>query len=103
MVSVAARKLQVAYARKRGISCRSACSLLRVARSGLRYESKLQNRQCRSSYLHPRARHAVPALWLSSHPNPRSPQGPLDELWQDVPIVALCRSAGAAQTPASAR
>jgi len=44
MVSVAARKLQVAYACKRGISCRRACALLRVARSGLRYESKLQKR-----------------------------------------------------------
>jgi len=34
--------LQVEYARKRGVSCDRACALLRVAHSGLRYESKLQ-------------------------------------------------------------
>lgn len=50
MVGVAARKLQVAYARKRGISCRRACALLRVARSGLRYESKLQMAIVASAY-----------------------------------------------------
>ncbi len=42
MVSVSARRRQVAYARSRGVSCRRACDLLSVARSALRYESKMQ-------------------------------------------------------------
>jgi len=41
MVSAQARREQVAYARRRGISCRRACALLSVARSALGYESKL--------------------------------------------------------------
>jgi putative transposase len=40
MVSVSARRQQVAYARERGVSCRRACALLSVARSALGYESK---------------------------------------------------------------
>jgi len=41
MVSVSARRQQVAYARGRGVSCRRACVLLSVARSSLGYESRL--------------------------------------------------------------
>jgi putative transposase len=44
MVSVPARRRQVAYAQKRGLSCRRACSLMSVARSSLSYESKLVER-----------------------------------------------------------
>ena len=44
MVSTAARRQQVAYAVRRGLSCRRACALVRVARSGLRYDSKLEKR-----------------------------------------------------------
>lgn len=40
MVSVPARRRQVEYACKRGLSLRRACSLFRVARSTWRYESK---------------------------------------------------------------
>ena len=40
MVSASVRRQQVAYAQRRGLSCRTACQLLRVARSSLRYESK---------------------------------------------------------------
>jgi len=40
MVSASARRLQVEFARKRGLSCRRACWLLRVARSSLQYELK---------------------------------------------------------------
>lgn len=39
MVSVPARRKQVAYARMRGLSERRACTLLKVARSALHYES----------------------------------------------------------------
>jgi putative transposase len=39
MVSATARRLQVAFAQQRGLSCRRACRLLRVARSTLTYES----------------------------------------------------------------
>ena len=44
MVSVKARRGQVAYATKRGLSQRQACRLLSVARSGLGYESRLAKR-----------------------------------------------------------
>jgi putative transposase len=41
VVSVPARRQQVAYAVKRGVSVRRACTLLRVARSSLNYASRL--------------------------------------------------------------
>jgi putative transposase len=44
MVSVPARRRQVAYARSRGVSCRRACGLVSVARSSLGYESKMDEK-----------------------------------------------------------
>ena len=44
MVSASARRRQVEYARHRGVSCRRACSLMSVARSTLRYTSKVAAR-----------------------------------------------------------
>ena len=44
MVSASSRRRQVEYARKRGITCRRACALLSVARSMLRYRSRLAER-----------------------------------------------------------
>ena len=44
MVSASSRRRQVEYARKRGLSCRRACTLLSVARSTLRYRSRLVER-----------------------------------------------------------
>jgi putative transposase len=41
MVSARVRRTQVAYAHARGISLRRACGLLSVARSALRYQSRL--------------------------------------------------------------
>lgn len=41
MVSASARRRQVAYVSKRGLSIRRACALLSVARSTLGYESRL--------------------------------------------------------------
>jgi len=41
MVSASDRRRQVEYARNRGVSCRRACVLLSVARSALRYKSRL--------------------------------------------------------------
>jgi putative transposase len=41
MVSAPGRRQQVEYARRRGLSCRRACALLKVARSALNYQSKL--------------------------------------------------------------
>ena len=40
MVSVPARRQQVAYAREHGVSARRACTLLSVARSALHYRSR---------------------------------------------------------------
>jgi putative transposase len=39
MVSVPARREQVAYAMRRGLSLRRSCMLLKVSRSALRYRS----------------------------------------------------------------
>ena len=44
MVSAPARRQQVAYATKRGLSTRRACALLSVARSALLYESRLRQK-----------------------------------------------------------
>jgi putative transposase len=44
MVSAQARRSQVAYAQRRGVSVRKACALLSVARSTLGYESRLVKR-----------------------------------------------------------
>ncbi len=41
MVSARARRLQVGYARNRGLSVRRACALIGVSRSTMGYESKL--------------------------------------------------------------
>jgi len=41
MVSVQARRQAVAFIKNRGLSERRACTLIRIARSSLRYESKL--------------------------------------------------------------
>jgi putative transposase len=44
MVSACARRKQIAYVRKRGISLRRSCALLQVARSTVGYESTLAKR-----------------------------------------------------------
>ncbi len=44
MVSAGVRRKQVAYVRARGISLRRACALLKVARSSMSYESRLEKR-----------------------------------------------------------
>lgn len=44
MVSAPARRQQVAYVRQRGVSERRACALMSVARSALRYESRLMQK-----------------------------------------------------------
>ena len=44
MVSACARRKQIAYVRKRGISLRRSCALLQVARSTMGYESALARR-----------------------------------------------------------
>jgi putative transposase len=44
MVSVPARRQQVAFAQQRGLSQRRACTLMHVARSSLHYESRLEAR-----------------------------------------------------------
>lgn len=44
MVSASARRQQVEYATKRGLSCRRACALLSVARSGLGYRSRMADK-----------------------------------------------------------
>jgi putative transposase len=44
MVSACARRKQIAYVRKRGISLRRSCALLQVARSTIGYESAMARR-----------------------------------------------------------
>jgi putative transposase len=47
MVSVPARREQVAFAAKRGLSQRRACTLIKIARSALRYRSRLAVKDAR--------------------------------------------------------
>lgn len=44
MVGAPVRRIQVAYARSRGLSQRRACALLSTSRSSLHYESRLEAR-----------------------------------------------------------
>ena len=44
MVGAPARRQQVAYAQKRGLSQRKACALLSTSRSSVHYQSRLQER-----------------------------------------------------------
>jgi putative transposase len=44
MVSATVRRQHVTYAQRRGLSCRAACRLMRVARSSLKYQSKRAER-----------------------------------------------------------
>jgi putative transposase len=48
MVGARVRRQQVAYARSRGLSSRRACAVLQVARSTLRYESRLAAKDARA-------------------------------------------------------
>jgi len=58
VVSVPARRQQVAYAQGRGLSSRRACALLAVARSTLGYQSRLIVRDTQAlvpdEFRHPR-------------------------------------------------
>jgi putative transposase len=73
MVSAQARREQVAFARRRGLSCRRACALLSVARSALTYESKMPEKdkalagELRAlSTKHPRWGYRMVRNWLSA-------------------------------------
>ena len=68
MVSVPARREQVAYATRRGLSQRRACTLLKVARSALRYRSTKADEGCAGAGADGGAVGAVPALRLPAHP-----------------------------------
>ena len=66
MVSVPARRAQVAYATGRGLSQRRACTLLEVGRSALRYRSRKAEKDAPVLARMARARGAVSALRLSA-------------------------------------
>jgi ElaB/YqjD/DUF883 family membrane-anchored ribosome-binding protein len=88
MVSVPARRQQVAYGRGRGLSVRRACTLLSVARSALEYRSRkgakdasVVTRMKELSAQYPRYGHSHPTPWNflslkgSAEANPRPARG----------------------------
>ena len=78
MVSAPGRRQQVEYARRRGLSCRWACALMRVARSALGYRSKLAVRDAPAMKRMSRAGGAVPAVRLPAGANlPRARRTPM--------------------------
>ncbi|ACR32715.1 Transposase B (plasmid) [Burkholderia glumae BGR1] len=85
MVSAPARRQQVAYAKARGLSERRACALMSVARSALRYESRLAKRDtpglavmCMLSAQYPRYGYRRIQIFLDRQGHPMS----ADRAWR---------------------
>ena len=81
MVSALARRQQVEYARRRGLSCRRACALLSVARSTLGYRSRRANkdaivirRMCELAAQYPRYGYRRIRIFLSRDGYRMSPE-----------------------------
>lgn len=85
MVAARARRQQVAYAIKRGLSQRASCRLLSVARSTLGYQSRLEKKDAaalvamrRLSRLYPRFGYRRIAIMLKREGHPMS----FDRAWR---------------------
>ena len=76
LVSVPARRQQVAYGRERGLSARRACTLFSVARSALEYRSRKAAKDAPVVDADEGAVGAVSALRLSAHPHLPRPRRP---------------------------
>src|SRR5258708_34608523 len=97
MVSVPARRRQVAYGRERGLSARRACTLFSVARSPLEYRSRkaakdapVVTRMKELSARYPRYGYRRIRIFLDR-------DGPSHEPRAGAPAVANGKAAGAAQ------
>ena len=97
MVSVPARRQQVAYGRGRGLSARRACTLFSVARSALEYSQPERREGCACGHADEGAVGAVSAVRLSAHPHFPQPRRPSHEPRPGAPAVANGKAAGAAQ------
>ena len=102
MVSVPARRRQVAYARQRGVSQRRACTLLSVARSALGYRVAHGGEGRARGGGMSELVGAVSALRLSAHPHLSRPRRSRDERRSGPSAVAPGGPAGAAETAAKA-
>src|SRR5262245_29354475 len=90
MVSVPARRRQVAYGGERGLSGRRACTLFSVARSALEYRRR-KAEGCACDRADEGAVGAVSAL-LSAHPHfPRPPPGLARRLWRTARLQMPCK------------
>lgn len=88
MVSAPGRRLQVAFAQKRGLSVRRACALLRTSRSGLGYQSRRVARDASAvskmrelSQQYPRYGYRRIRIFLARAGHPMSP-GRTHRLWR---------------------
>ena len=103
MVSVPARRQQVAYGRELGLSARRACTLFSVARSTLKYRSRkatkdapVVERMTELSAQYPR--YGIGASVFFSRP-----RRPCHEPWPGAPAVADGAATGTAQAAEEAR
>src|ERR1700731_2485029 len=109
MVSVPARRQQVAYGRERGLSARRACTLFSVARSALEYRSRkgakdapVVTRMKELSAQYPRYGYRRIRIFLNRDGHRMSP-GRAHRLWQtarlQVPRKRLRKRIAAAPRP----
>ena len=97
MVSVPARRQQVAYGRGRGLSARRACTLFSVARSALEYRSRKAAKDAPVVTRMKELSAQYPPYGLSAHPHFPQPRRLSHEPRPGAPAVANGKAAGAAQ------
>ena len=97
MVSVPARRQQVAYGRGRGLSARRACTLFSVARSALEYRSRkaakdapVVTRMKELSAQYPRYGYRRIRIFLNRDDHRMSP-GRAHRLWQTARLQVPCK------------
>jgi hypothetical protein len=99
LVSAPVRRRQVEYAHQRGLSKRSACALMNVARSTLGYRPAACQ-GCAGDQRNAQAGSAVSAVRLPPHPRLPRAGGTSHGLGSRSPPVALGRAASAEETTA---
>ena len=97
LVSVPARRRQVAYGREHGLSARRDCTLFSVARSALSYQSRKAAKDAPRDRADEGAVGAVSALRLSAHPHLPRTRWPPHEPSPGASAVAGRRAASPAQ------
>ena len=108
MVGVAARREQVAYARRRGLSQRRSCTLLGVARSALGYRSTkaekdapVLSRMAALGARYPRFGYRRIRIFLDREGHAMS-WGRCYRLWRRAKLQVLCAAVTKSSTGAAA-